>query len=136
MITRRRLAAGLAPAILRGRQGRRPNLLFLISDDHAACVMGCDGNPQAHTPNLDRLAGEGIRFASHYCNSPVCTPSRQSLLTGQMPHAAGVTVLSTPLDPGKPTLAKQLKKPATSPPHSERCTSTERASPGCTASTG
>ncbi len=111
MITRRSFGTGLAPAILRGRQPqRRPNLLFLIADDHAGYVMGCDGNPLASTPNLDRLAGEGVRFASHYCNSPVCTPYRQSLLTGQMPHAAGVTVLSTPLDPGKPTLAKQLKK--------------------------
>lgn len=111
MLSRRAFGAGLAPAILRGRQRRRhPNLLFLIADDHAAWVMGCDGNRQASTPNLDRLAGEGVRFASHYCNSPVCTPSRQSLLTGQMPHAAGVTVLSTALDPGKPTLARQLKK--------------------------
>lgn len=67
--------------------------------------MGCDGNRQASTPNLDRLAREGIRFAAHYCNSPVCTPSRQSLLTAQMPHAAGVTVLQTALDQAKPTLA-------------------------------
>lgn len=111
MLTRRQFGAGLAPFVMRGQPaGRRPNLLFLMADDHAAYVMGCDGNRQAATPNLDRLAGGGVRFAAHYCNSPVCTPSRQSLLTGQMPHAAGVTVLETPLDPGKPTLAKQLKK--------------------------
>ena len=72
--------------------------------------MGCDGNALAKTPNLDRLAGEGTRFAGHYCNSPVCTPSRQSFLTGQLPHAAGVTVLGTPLSAEKPTLAKQFKK--------------------------
>lgn len=111
MLTRRSLGAGLAPAVLGGRRRRRrPNLLFLMADDHAAWVMGCDGNRQASTPNLDRLAREGIRFAAHYCNSPVCTPSRQCLLTAQMPHAAGVTVLQTALDPAKPTLAKQLKK--------------------------
>lgn len=72
--------------------------------------MGCDGNRQAETPNIDRLAGEGMRFAANYCNSPVCTPSRQSFLTGQMPHSAGVTVLRTSLDPEKPTVAKHLKK--------------------------
>ena len=60
------------------------------------------------TPNLDRLASEGLRFARHFCNSPVCTPSRQSFFTGQMPHAAGVTVLRTPLSEDKPTLARQL----------------------------
>jgi choline-sulfatase len=90
-------------------QPRKPNFVFLIADDHAGYVLGCDGNPQAKTPNLDRLAAEGTRFAANYCNSPVCTPSRQSFFTGQMPHSAGVTTLSTSLDPAKPTLAKNLK---------------------------
>lgn len=116
-ITRRELlvkgSASLAlSAALRGRAqsraGRKPNLLFLIADDHARYVLRCQGNPRAVTPNFDRLASEGVRFASHYCNAPVCTPSRQSILTGQLPHSAGVTVLSTPLAEDKPTLAKQL----------------------------
>jgi choline-sulfatase len=81
----------------------------VIADDHAGYVMGCDGNRQAETPNLDELAASGTRFAANFCNSPVCTPSRQSFFTGQLPHAAGVTVLRTSLDPSKPTLAKQLK---------------------------
>lgn len=97
-----------APGVL-GRAPRRPNLLWLLSDDHAAYVLGADGNRQARTPNLDRLAAAGAWFSRHYCNSPVCTPSRQSFLTGQMPHAAGVTVLDTPLAEDKPTLAKQLR---------------------------
>jgi choline-sulfatase len=59
------------------RAVRRPNFLFLLADDHAGYVLGADGNRQAETPNLDRLASEGTRFARHYCNSPVCTPSRQ-----------------------------------------------------------
>lgn len=115
-ITRRELvkaSAGLAmAAALRSRaqsnSGRKPNLLFLIADDHARYVMRCEGNARAVTPNLDRLAAEGVRFGRHYCNSPVCTPSRQSILTGQLPHSAGVTVLSTPLALDKPTLARQL----------------------------
>ena len=83
---------------------------ILIADDHAGYVLGADGYRQAETPNLDRLASEGTRFASHYCNSPVCTPSRQSLLTGLLPHAAGVTQLSTRLSESKATLAKQFLK--------------------------
>lgn len=110
MLTRRTFAASAAAAsVARSQTRRRPNLLFVIADDHAAYVMGCDGNRQAETPNIDRLAREGTRFALHHCNQPVCTPSRQSLLTGQMPSMAGVTRLPTPLDPQKPTFAKQLK---------------------------
>src|SRR5215467_3299060 len=98
-----------ASAARRGAAARKPNFLFLLADDHAAYVMGCDGNPLASTPNLDRLASEGTRFTRHYCNSPVCTPSRQSFFTGQMPSMAGVTVLKTPLANDKPTIAKQLR---------------------------
>ncbi|MBI4910006.1 MAG: sulfatase-like hydrolase/transferase [Acidobacteria bacterium] len=111
MLTRRTMlttagAASLAPA----QPARKPNFLFLIADDHAGYVLGCDGNPLALTPNIDRLASEGTRFAAHHCNSPVCTPSRQCFFTGQLPHMAGVTRLPTPLSDQKPTLAKQLKK--------------------------
>ncbi len=107
--TRRQLlrAASILPLAGAARD-RKPNLLFILADDHAGYVLGADGNHRAQTPNLDRLASEGIRFASHYCNSPVCTPSRQSILTGQLPHAAGVTVLQTPLSESRPTLAKTL----------------------------
>lgn len=93
----------------RGAAPRQPNFLFLLADDHAGYVLGCDGNLLAPTPNLDELASEGTRFARHYCNSPVCTPSRQSFFTGQLPHTAGVTRLPTPLALDKPTLAKQFK---------------------------
>jgi choline-sulfatase len=111
MLTRRSFNASLAPAVLRQPRGtRQPNLLFLMADDHAAYVMGCDGNTRALTPNFDRLASESTRFAAHHCNSPVCTPSRQSLLTGHMPHMAGVTQLRTALSTDKPTLARQLKQ--------------------------
>lgn len=98
-----------AVSVAKAQQRRRPNFLFLIADDHAGYVLGADGNKLAETPNLDRLASEGTRFARHYCNSPVCTPSRQSFFTGQMPCMAGVTRLPTPLSDQKPTIAKQLK---------------------------
>jgi choline-sulfatase len=113
MLNRREAALALGATALGAAQTRtrkRPNFLFLLADDHAGYALGCDGNQHALTPNLDALAAAGTRFASHYCNSPVCTPSRQSFLTGQLPHAAGVTRLPTPLSEQKPTLAKQLQK--------------------------
>ena len=110
MLSRRAFVGGAASASTVHSQSRKPTFVFIIADDHAGYVLGCDGNRQAETPNLDKLASEGTRFAANYCNSPVCTPSRQSFLTGQMPHAAGVTTLGTPLDLDKPTIAKQLKQ--------------------------
>jgi choline-sulfatase len=111
MVTRRRVLAGLAGAAApRGETRQRPNLLFLLADDHAGYVLGCDGNGRAETPHLDRLASQSVRFAQHYCNSPMCTPSRQSLFTGQLPHMSGVTLLSTALAEDKPTIARQLRK--------------------------
>ena len=111
MISRRSVLGGLASAVsARSQRRSRPNFIFLMADDHAGYVMGCDGNHRAETPNLDRLAAESVRFSQHYCNSPMCTPSRQSLLTGQLPHATGVTRLMTPLKDGKPTIARQLKQ--------------------------
>lgn len=86
------------------------NLLFLMADDHAAEALSVAGHPLATTPNLDRLAAGGVRFTQHFCNSPLCTPSRQSLLTGQLPHRAGVTLLKTRLAEGKPTIAQQLQR--------------------------
>jgi arylsulfatase A-like enzyme len=109
-LTRRTLlqAPFALPAAQTQSPSSRPNLLFLMADDHAGYVMGCSGNTQARTPNIDQLAREGVRFARNYCNSPVCTPSRQSILTGQMPHSAGVALLATPLSEQKPTVARQL----------------------------
>ena len=96
--------------LTRAAQRPRYNLLFLMADDHAAYVHGADGNRQALTPNLDRLAAEGLRFARHHCNSPVCTPSRQSLLTGLLPHAAGVTQLRTALSTESITIPRLLRE--------------------------
>jgi len=94
---------------VRAQQSKKTNFVFLLADDHAGYVLGCDGNRRAETPNLDRLSSQGTRFAANYCNAPVCTASRQSFFTGQMPHAAGVTTLFGSLDPARATLAKQLK---------------------------
>ncbi len=87
----------------------RPNVLLILGDDHAAYALGAFGNPHARTPNLDRLAGEGALFQRAYCNSPVCTASRQSLLTGRYPHSIRTTLLATPLPDEEITLAEVLR---------------------------
>jgi len=109
-VTRRTILGGAAAALARPQARPQPNFLFILADDHAGYVLGCDGNRAARTPNLDAFAREGTRFAAHHCNSPVCTPSRQSFFTGQLPHAAGVTLLGTPLAESKPTLARQFRQ--------------------------
>jgi choline-sulfatase len=75
----------------------RPNILIIIADDHGANTLGIDGDPRRATPNLDALARQGVWFDRAYCNSPLCTPSRQSLITGKLPHSIGVTQLATRL---------------------------------------
>ncbi len=86
----------------------RPNILVIMTDEHHAGVMGCDGNRLARTPNLDGLAAKGVRFSAHYCASPICTPSRQTFTTGK--YVSGHRVWSnTPGVPeGTPSLARIL----------------------------
>jgi choline-sulfatase len=86
------------------------NVLFIIGDDSSAQVIGCYGNTLVRTPNLGRLASAGTRFDRAYCNSPICTPSRQSMITGKLPHAAGVTLLQTALAEDQLTIAEHLKQ--------------------------
>lgn len=68
----------------------RPNIIFILSDDQGAWAMHCAGTPELYTPNLDRIAAEGMRFENFFCVSPVCSPARASLLTGNIPSAHGV----------------------------------------------
>lgn len=88
------------------RNPEQPNLLFVLSDDQGAWAMGCAGNEEIRSPNLDRLAREGIRFDNFYCASPVCSPARASILTGRIPSQHGVhDFVSMPHDrEGKPDL--------------------------------
>ncbi|MHC4770035.1 MAG: arylsulfatase [Planctomycetota bacterium] len=77
------LAAGPAPAASPpAAAGRRPNIIFILADDLGWAELGCYGQTKIRTPNIDRIAAEGIRFTQHYAGSPVCAPSRCVLLTG------------------------------------------------------
>ncbi len=102
-----------APAVL-STQGTPPpavrNVVVIMGDDHADYAIGAYGNRIIRTPNLNRLAADGVRFDRAYSNSPVCTPSRQSIITGLMPQAAGVSLLSTPLSPEKITIGDHVKR--------------------------
>jgi choline-sulfatase len=99
----------VAPLAARAAEPRRPNVLWICADDHAPYVCGAYGNTQVRTPHLDRLAAQGMRFDRAYCNSPVCTASRQSFITGRYPRAVGVTLLQTALPASEKTLGKVLK---------------------------
>ncbi|QDT52579.1 Choline-sulfatase [Caulifigura coniformis] len=79
------LLTAMAPAA----DGKRPNVLFIISDD-LNNLLGCYGDPLAKTPNLDRLAARGVLFDKAYCTFPLCGPSRNSLLTGLYPNSTGI----------------------------------------------
>lgn len=69
---------------------KRKNILFVLTDDHGAWAMGCAGNTEVQTPNLDRIAKRGMRFDNLYCASPVCSPARMSIYSGKIPSQHGV----------------------------------------------
>src|SRR5207247_5712665 len=72
------------------RAPRKPNIIFLLADDLGYGDLGCFGQKKIHTPNLDRLAAEGMRFTQHYSGNAVCAPSRCVLLTGRHPGHAWI----------------------------------------------
>lgn len=69
----------------------KPNILFILTDDQAEWAMGCSGNPDARTPHLDRLAREGIRLTNCFTPTPVCSPSRVSIIAGRYGSELGIT---------------------------------------------
>jgi arylsulfatase A-like enzyme len=81
-------------------------VLLIITDQHYIHAMGASGNPYLRTPNIDRLAREGTRFANSWCTSPVCSPARASIVTGCLPHTTQVDYLGQKLDPKVPTLGE------------------------------
>jgi arylsulfatase A-like enzyme len=77
------------PSVLFAAQ--RPNFLFVLIDDMGYADLSCYGQKQIETPNIDRMAKEGIRFTQFYVNSPICSPSRTALMTGQFPARWRIT---------------------------------------------
>ena len=88
----------------------RPNILFLLSDDHSYPYLGCYGNPDVRTPNLDRLASDGLRFDRMFVSCPQCVPSRAALMTGRSPVAVRMVRFTSPLPGDIPALPDLLRK--------------------------
>lgn len=88
---------------------QRPNVLMVIADQHHADLMGCANHAQALTPNLDRFARRGVRFTAAYCQNPICTPSRVSVLSGQYCHNTGYYGLSGPTPERLPSMMGHFK---------------------------
>ncbi len=91
-----------------GTGTERPNFLYIHSDQHNPAVIGCYGDPLVQTPNLDSLAAQGTIFTNVYCPSPVCVPSRMSMLAGQYPSDIEVWTNNHILDSGIPTFAHAM----------------------------
>ena len=89
--------------------GKRPNIVFILSDDHRWDYMGCVGHPFLDTQNMDRLAAEGVLFSNAFVTTSLCTPSRASFLTGQYAHTSGVKNNITVWKDELVTFLEQLK---------------------------
>jgi arylsulfatase A-like enzyme len=93
------------------KEQSQPNILFIMSDDHATNAISCYGSRLsqiAPTPNIDRIAREGSKLINCFCTNSICTPSRASILTGKYSHLNGVYTLQDALDPQQQKVAKFL----------------------------
>lgn len=84
-------------------------IVFIMTDTQRADMLGCYGNPDMHTPNLDKLAGQGVRFKKAYTCQPVCGPSRAALFTGLWPHSAGSWGNNMPLGNNIVTIGQRVQ---------------------------
>jgi arylsulfatase A-like enzyme len=88
---------------------RRPNIVFILADDHAAHAIGAYGAKPAVTPHIDRIAAEGMRFESAFCGNAICAPARATLLTGTHSHVHGVIDNAARFDGTQPHFASALQ---------------------------
>ena len=87
----------------------RPNIVYIMADDHAAHAISAYGSKINKTPNIDTIAHDGMRFANCFAVNAICTPSRAAIITGKYSHKNGVTVFNR-MDPDQWTVAKELQK--------------------------
>lgn len=105
------MAAGSVAALPRlyGATGERPNILYIMADDHDAHAISAYGSHINTTPNIDRIGQQGMRFDNCFCTNSICTPSRGVILTGQYSHITGVKTLGDGLDPARPNIGKLMQ---------------------------
>ena len=109
--TRRVFLNNLAGSLRSSSTGsRRPNILFIMPDQLRAQALGFSGNPDVRTPNIDRLASEGLVFENTFANSPVCCPARANILTGKYAHRNGMVANDLRLRETETTIAEVLSK--------------------------
>jgi len=87
-----------------------PNIVFIIADDISWDDFGCYGNTDVRTPNIDRVAGEGLLFTNMYLTASSCSPSRTSIISGRYPHNTGAAELHTPLPAHVPVFPEFLQE--------------------------
>ncbi len=102
-------AVRLVPVAALTKPAKRPNIIFVFTDDHAQHAISCYGSKVNTTPHLDRLAAAGARFTNSFVTNSICTPSRATLLTGQYSHKNGVPVFNA-FDGSRDTVAKHLQE--------------------------
>ena len=111
------LASSLAPAALAQRRkkdepsGPRPNVLLILADDLAAWMLGCYGNKEIRTPNIDYLARGGMKFLNNFVCTPICSASRATLFTGRTPRQHGIHDFLTPSPIAQPPQGQQAPPP-------------------------
>jgi arylsulfatase A-like enzyme len=104
--------SGLLLSVVALGAGERPNVLFILSDDHSYPYLSCYGDANVRTPALDKLAAEGIKFRKFFTSAPQCVPSRAAYLSGRSPVAARITRFSSPLPRDVVTFPEVLRKEA------------------------
>jgi len=91
-------------------RGKRPNIIFIMTDDHASHALSCYGSKINKTPNLDRIANEGMLFNNSFCTNSICAPCRAVILTGKYSHLNGVIDNRKKFDGNQQTFPKLLQK--------------------------
>src|SRR4051812_33421813 len=111
----------MAPLLLQGqKKDSRPNIIYIMADDMGYADLSCYGQKNYKTPNIDRLAAQGVKFMNAYAAAPVCTPTRTAFMTGKYPARTEVG-LHEPLEwsardsaigltPDQPSMASMLRK--------------------------
>ncbi|MCF0062829.1 sulfatase [Dyadobacter chenwenxiniae] len=97
-------------ALAQAKKSRQPNIILIVSDDHSAPFLGCYGYPEIKTPNIDKLAAEGIIFKKAYTTAPQCVLSRAAIMTGRNTLDIQMTRFSAPLDASVTSYPELLRK--------------------------
>ena len=103
------LSLPVCTGLLHAKEHGRPNIVFIMTDDHASHALSCYGSTMNQTPHMDQMAASGVRFSNAFVTNSICTPSRATLLTGKYSHLNGTPVFNR-FDGSQQTVAKLLQQ--------------------------